>query len=231
MEAFRPETVGGLDESLTRPRWGTNDRPQGAGSKKTMNAYEYDKEIDSIAAWISDNRPAELGGKGWATEYREGYDAHAALWETLDGHRWVIYTHHARQVIAHSDNPNALMDEFGADAGGERFDERRAFYAMYTDIMEIADFEKYDLDELRAEISAERFEKLTQSDDFKTWVREIVAGVTVPRWSAETVTTTEWFETNDGEVEINLRWVPNNSHPRPVVRVSDEDWNEATIRY
>ncbi len=189
----------------------------------TVNYSDYWKEIDDLAEWVSDNRPKDLGGEGVAAEYGTDYGEYDALHERIDGHEYVIYTAQARAIIAHSDNPNALMEEFGADAGGERFDERRAFCAMYADVVERAEFDKYNLDELRAE----RFEEMTQGDDFQTWVREIVAGVTVPRWSSETVEITESY----GEIALDLRWMPNNSHPRPIVRVSDEDWNEAEIRY
>ena len=194
-----------------------------------VNYSDYWKEIDDLATWISDNRPKDLGGEGVASEYREGYDAHEALHETLDGHEYVIYTAQARAIIPHSDNPDHMMEEYGMDDGRSRlhFDTRRAYCAMYADIMERAEFEKYDLEELRAE----RFEELTQGEDFAKWVREIVAGLTVPRWSSETVEITESYETENGEIEIDLRWMPNNSHPRPIVRVSDEDWNEAQIRY
>lgn len=127
-----------------------------------MNQREYKQEIAQLAEWISDNRPAELGGEGFAAEYGADYDAHDALHETLDGHEWVIYTYQARHVIAHSDNPDYMIEEFGADAGGDMFDERRAYWAIYSDIMEQAEFEKYDLDELRTE----RFEEINQGEDF-----------------------------------------------------------------
>lgn len=188
-----------------------------------VNYSDYWKEIDDLAEWISDNRPKDLGGEGVASEYGEGYDAHDALNETLDGHEYVIYTAQSRAIIAHSENANALMEEYGTDAGGPNFDTRRAYCAMYADILERAEFEKYDLDELRAE----RFEEMTQGEDFAKWVHGIVAGVTVPRWSSETVEITETY----GEIALDLRWMPNNSHPRPIVRVSDEEWNEAEIRY
>jgi hypothetical protein len=116
-----------------------------------MDQREYNQEIARLAEWISDNRPAELGGEGFAAEY--GVDAGEyfdGLHETLDGHQWVIYTHQARQVIVHSDNPNYMIEEFGLEPGDHfMFDERRAYWAMYADIMERAEFDKYDLDELR----------------------------------------------------------------------------------
>ena len=38
-----------------------------------MDSREYNQEIARLAEWISDNRPAELGGEGFAAEY--GVDA------------------------------------------------------------------------------------------------------------------------------------------------------------
>ena len=114
-----------------------------------MNHQEYWTEIKEIAAWASDNRPTDLGGQGLASEYGEDCDQYDALHETLDGHQWVIYTHKARAVIAHTDNPNALMDEFGSDAGGDMFDERRAFCAMMQDIIDAGGMDQgYDLDDI-----------------------------------------------------------------------------------
>ena len=115
-----------------------------------MNHQEYWTEIAEIAKWASDNRPTELGGKGLASEYGEGFDQYDALHETLDGHQWVIYTHKARSVIAHTNNPNALMEEFGSDVGGDMFDERRAFCAMMQDIIDAGGMDQdYDLDDIR----------------------------------------------------------------------------------
>ena len=190
-----------------------------------MNSNEYHEEIARLAEWISDNRPAALGGEGVASEYGADYDAHDALHETLDGHGWVIYTYQARKVIAHSDNPDFMMDEFGADAGGDMFDERRAYWAMYADIMEQAEFEKYDLDELRAE----RFEEMTQGEDFAQWVKETIQATptVVPTWSAATITEYEWFPTDEGEIELTLHWMPNST--TRLVTITDNDGNEAKI--
>ena len=184
-----------------------------------MDQQEYNQEIAQLAEWISDNRPVELGGEGFAADYPDAGEYFDALHEALDGHGWVIYTYQARQVIAHSRNPDYMMDEFGADAGGDMFDERRAYWAMYADIMEQAEFEKYDLDELRAE----RFEEITQGEDFAQWVKETIEGVTVPAWSAEVVDESGEFE----GLELDLSWMPNST--RRIVTVTDEDGNEATL--
>ena len=184
-----------------------------------MTEHEYNAEIAALAEWISDNRPADLGGEGFAADYSEDTDAHDALHETLDGHEYVIYTHKARQVIAHTDNPDYMIEELGADAGGEMFDERRAYWAMYADIMEQAECDQYDLDELRAE----RFEEITQGEDFVKWVKDTIEGVTVPAWSAETVEETHEI---DG-ITVDISWMPNST--RRLVVVTDDDYNETQI--
>ena len=115
-----------------------------------MTQREYWDEIRGLAEWLSDNRPAELGGEGVVADYGEDTDRYDAIHETLDGHEFVIYTHKARQVVTHSDNPDHMMDEFGADAGGDMFDERRAYWAMLQDIIDRGGMEeRFDLDEMQ----------------------------------------------------------------------------------
>jgi hypothetical protein len=184
-----------------------------------MTQHEYNAEITAIAEWINDNRPADLGGEGFAADYPEGADQWDALHERLDGHSWTTWTHQSRQVISHTDNPDYLMDEFGADAGGSMFDERRAFYAMYADIQDRAEHDQYDLDELRTE----RFEEITTSDRFTQWVRETIKSVTVPVWSAATVEETHEI---DG-ITVDLSWMPNST--RRIVVITDDDYNETKI--
>jgi hypothetical protein len=117
-----------------------------------MTQQEYWNEIRSLAEWLSDNRPAELGGEGVVADYGEDADRYDAIHETLDGHEFVIYTRKARQVVAHSDNPDHMMDEFGSDCFGGMFDERRAYWAMMQDIIDRGGMEeRFDLDELGGE--------------------------------------------------------------------------------
>mgnify|MGYP001238457470 CR=1 FL=1 len=120
-----------------------------------MTQQEYWDQIRSLAEWLSDNRPAELGGEGVIADYGEDADRYDAMHETLDGHEFVIYTHKARQVIVHSDNPDHMMDEFGPDCFGDMFDERRAYWAMMQDIIDRDGMEeRFDLDEIRGDLCA-----------------------------------------------------------------------------
>ena len=120
-----------------------------------MTQQEYWNEIIRLAKWLSDNRPAELGGEGVTADYGEDADRHDAMHETLDGHEFVIYTYKARQVIWFSDNPAYMMDEFGPDCFGDMFDERRAYWAMMQDIIDRDGMEeRFDLDEIRGDLCA-----------------------------------------------------------------------------
>ena len=192
-----------------------------------MNSQEYWEEIGELAEWISDNRPKELGGQGVAAEYGDGYDRHHALHETLDGHAFVIYTHEARQVVTHSRHPDSMMEqglgsEDMASQDPSGFDTQRAYWAMHADIMDQAQDEAYDLDELMAE----RFHKIVRSDEFADEVRDLIEDETVPRWSSRILED----EIEIGGVEMTIQWMPNDNNVDRVVTVRDEEWNEARVK-
>ena len=188
-----------------------------------MTQQEYWDEIKNLAEWLSDNRPAELGGEGVTADYGEDADRHDAMHETLDGHEFVIYTHKARQVALHSDNPDHMVNELCADAGGDMFDERRAYWAMQQDIIDRDGMEeRFDLDELRTE----RFEGITGDDEFAQWVRDTIAEARLPNWSSALVT--EYHEV-EGQ-DLTLEWMPNNSADVQTVTVTDEHCNEVVIQ-
>jgi len=118
-----------------------------------ISEHEYFVEIREIAEWLSDNRPSELGGKGVVAEYGEGCDVSDALWERLDGHMWVIYNQQALEVVAISPNKDAIFEQLGPDAAwgdGTMFDNRRAYWAMYQDVIDEGGFdERFDIEELQ----------------------------------------------------------------------------------
>lgn len=60
------------------------------------------------------------------------------LMELLDDHEFVIYTHTARQVIAHTEHPNEYIEQGQclSEFDDYRVFERLAFWAMYGDVME-----------------------------------------------------------------------------------------------
>jgi len=93
---------------------------------------EYIKEINTLAKWFNDTDPQ---GEGVAFEYGSDYDRDDALFETLNNHRFVIYTAYARFVVAHSLNANAMFEEYGDTmVHTNRLDERRAMAAMKADV-------------------------------------------------------------------------------------------------
>jgi hypothetical protein len=72
-----------------------------------------------------------------AAEYQR--EPNEVLWETLDGHEWVIYTYKSQQVLAHSRNADYSVEEWGADSiirDGQVHWAGLAFGAMYGDCME-----------------------------------------------------------------------------------------------
>ena len=66
-------------------------------------------------------------------------DLYDRLWETIDGHEYIIYTHKAECVMMHTDNENAVFEAMGADALCEvetwsQAVVRCAFFAMKRDV-------------------------------------------------------------------------------------------------
>lgn len=70
-------------------------------------------------------------------------DLSERVWETVDGHSWIVYTANHLDVLAHTDNRDSYVDDIGGDFEGcATFDEitlRFAFYAMLTDVNESVD--------------------------------------------------------------------------------------------
>lgn len=58
------------------------------------------------------------------------------LMELLDDHEFVIYTHTARQVIAHTEHPDEYAYHVGEVEELNPLFEGLAFWAMYGDVME-----------------------------------------------------------------------------------------------
>lgn len=66
-------------------------------------------------------------------------DLREQLSELLDDHEFIIYTHTARQVIAHTEHPHTYVDEGQTLAARPGDDHgvfaRLAFWSMYGDVM------------------------------------------------------------------------------------------------
>ncbi len=97
---------------------------------------EYWAEIRSIGDDLA--REAKAGEFGTGETAREQFGER--LHEAIDGHSWVIYTHSAQQVTAHSDNDNGYSAEnFGVESivtDGNLNWSVIAFGALYGDVVE-----------------------------------------------------------------------------------------------
>jgi len=102
----------------------------------------YWAEIRSIVDEIvSEVKQAEPDGD--ADSWRESADER--LWETVDGHQWVIYTYYHYQVLQISPNDGYSIENFGSEGlveNGSLDTAKLTFGALYADCMErLADVE------------------------------------------------------------------------------------------
>ena len=98
-----------------------------------LTENDYNKEISALAKWFNDTDAHN--GDGVAMEYGPDYDRDDALFETLNNHRFIIYTAYSRYVVAHSVNANAMFEEYGDTmVHTNMLDERRALCAMRADV-------------------------------------------------------------------------------------------------
>jgi hypothetical protein len=103
---------------------------------------QYYDEIKSIASSMAEEA---LSDNDWDRDAAEEDINDSRLHETIDGHQWVIYTAYNLDVIRHSDNSDAYVDNFGtADAGGIIKDKGidglhavMAYCAMEQDVRDI----------------------------------------------------------------------------------------------
>ena len=95
------------------------------------------EEISQKAYWTE----VESLANDCAKEAKEGdRELSEVVWETCDGHQWVIYTFYNYQVIQHTGQD---IDDRFADMGGmgDRFSEvltKAAYLALEGDVMEKA---------------------------------------------------------------------------------------------
>lgn len=120
-----------------------------------MTRSEYWAEVASLAKSITEETFADLDedtqaevreADGDLNEVDEAREALSErLWETIDGHQWIIYTSYNFDVLRFSDNESYSIDNFGADsivADGRIKWEALAFGALYADVQEHSDFGK-----------------------------------------------------------------------------------------
>ncbi len=110
-------------------------------SKTGLDAlrHEYYAEVRSLAEDVQAQvKAGQLKDSEAVTEY---------LYETIDGHQWVIYTWRSQMVVLVSDNSDALVDSQGAEGlvkDGNINWGAIAYYALEQDVLECLG----DIDEL-----------------------------------------------------------------------------------
>lgn len=88
---------------------------------------EYWDEIASLCSTIHEE----------AEEYQR--EPSEVLWETIDGHQWVIYTAYHFDVMKHSDNSGYSAESFGVETimrDGDLNTAAIAFGCLYGDCLE-----------------------------------------------------------------------------------------------
>ncbi len=69
----------------------------------------------------------------------------SALWETIDGHQWIIYDEYHMPILQQSDNADYFAqciggaDEILRDGGIDKLHQVMAFYAMKADVQDRLD--------------------------------------------------------------------------------------------
>ena len=92
-----------------------------------LSRQDYHKQVRDLAEEAaSEHGHATEAGQEW-------------IWETCDGHEWVIYTFYHFQVLQHSENSGYTLDNFGPEGvveDGQLNTLSLAFGALYGDVME-----------------------------------------------------------------------------------------------
>ena len=91
-----------------------------------MKQSEYWAEVKNLAEIYYDSNHPD----------RSGQDADEWLWETCDGHEFVIYTYKARKVLEYSNNDQAYLDEGLGDVIDWNRPEPAAMAALVADVRE-----------------------------------------------------------------------------------------------
>ena len=103
-----------------------------------MTQGDYWREVASIAETVAEESHADGLDRD---------DLDERLWETIDGHQWVIYTAYNFDILRHSPNDDYYGTNFGAegiatDAGMNW--SALAFGALYADVQERLEVEDCD---------------------------------------------------------------------------------------
>ena len=104
----------------------------------TISSQDYFIEINELAKSVFEDVMQEHEQDMHSAE-DHFYDR---LHETIDGHEWVIYSHYNLQVLQNASNPEAMIDELGAESAGHSLEEgglstlhmHLAFWALKEDV-------------------------------------------------------------------------------------------------
>ena len=107
-----------------------------------MDQREYWSEVASLAASITEETWDSMDPKPDTIDDMQE-ELHERLWETIDGHQWIIYTAYNYDVLRFSENDGYSVENFGAESvirDGALNTAALAFGALYADVLEHSDF-------------------------------------------------------------------------------------------
>lgn len=80
-----------------------------------MNAHEYWTEVESVVEQVK----ADTLGQGFTDDGDAQDYAYQHLTEIVDGHEYCIYYSKALETLQYTDNPEAIIDELGAESASD----------------------------------------------------------------------------------------------------------------
>ena len=106
-----------------------------------ITSSQYWNEIQSMAVSIAEDAMSSCDNN--RDEAKELIND-SLLFETIDGHQWVIYYAYNLDVYQHSNNPDYYIDNFGGDDAALVLKEKGldglhnvlAFWSLYADVQD-----------------------------------------------------------------------------------------------
>lgn len=109
-----------------------------------ITSSQYWNEVQSLAVSIAEDAMVSCDNN---REDAEELINDSLLFETIDGHQWVIYYAHNLDVYQHSNNSDYYIDNFGGDDAAYILKEKGldglhnvlAFWSLYADVQDKID--------------------------------------------------------------------------------------------
>lgn len=106
-----------------------------------ITSSQYWKEINDLAVTIAEDAMEQCNN---SREEAEELINDSLLFETIDGHQWVIYYAYMLDVYQYSDNSDYYIDNFGGDDAAYVLKEKGldglhqvlAFWSLYADVQD-----------------------------------------------------------------------------------------------